>query len=54
MSIAQQPQRVPDAAEVAALDAQHVARMLLAKDAAIDQLKLQNQTLQRQLEWFKR
>src|SRR6059036_2808074 len=53
MSIAQ-PQRVLDAAEVAALDAQHVARMLLAKDAAIDQLKLQNQTLQRQLEWFKR
>jgi transposase len=53
MSIAQ-PQRVLNAAEVAALDAQHVARMLLVKDAAIDQLKLQNQTLQHQLEWFKR
>jgi transposase len=53
MSIAQ-PQRVPNAAEVAALDAQHLARMLLAKDTAIDQLKQQNQTLQRQLEWFKR
>ena len=53
MSIAQ-PQRVLNAAEVAALDAQHVARMLVAKDAAIDQLKQQNQTLQHQLEWFKR
>jgi len=53
MSIAQ-PRRVLDAAEVAALDAQHVARMLVAKDAAIDQLKQQNQTLQHQLEWFKR
>jgi len=39
---------------VAALDAQHVARMLVAKDTAIDQLKQQNQTLQHQLEWFKR
>jgi len=53
MSIAQ-PQRVLNAAEVAALDAQHVARMLVAKDAAIDQLKQQIQTLQHQLEWFKR
>ena len=53
MSIAQ-PQRVPHAAEVAALDAQHVARMLVAKDVAIDQLKQQVQTLQHQLEWFKR
>jgi len=53
MSIAQ-PQRVLNAAEVAALDAQHVARMLVAKDTAIDQLKQQNQTLQHQLEWFRR
>ena len=53
MSIAQ-PQQVLNAAEVAALDAQHVARMLVAKDTAIDQLKQQNQTLQHQLEWFKR
>src|SRR5258706_15583846 len=53
MSIAQ-PQRVLNAAEVAALDAQHVARILVAKDTAIDQLKQQNQTLQHQLEWFKR
>jgi transposase len=53
MSIAH-PQRVPHAAEVAALDAQHVARMLVAKDVAIDQLKQQVQTLQHQLEWFKR
>ncbi len=53
MSIAQ-PQRVLNAADVAALDAQHVARMLLAKDTAIDQLKQQIQTLQRQLDWFKR
>lgn len=53
MSIAQ-PQRVLNAAEVAALDAQHVARMLLAKDAVIDQHKQQIQTLQHQLEWFKR
>src|ERR1041384_2885086 len=53
MSIAQ-PQRVLNAAEVAAIDAQHVARMLAAKDTAIDQLKLQIQTLQHQLEWFKR
>ena len=53
MSIAQ-PRRVPNAAEVAALDAQQVARMLVVKDAAIDQLKQQIQTLQHQLEWFKR
>src|SRR4051812_6741793 len=53
MSIAQ-PQRVLNVAEVAALDAQHVARMLVAKDTAIDQLKQQNQALQHQLEWFKR
>jgi transposase len=53
MSIAQ-PQRVLNAAEVAALDAQHVARLLVAKDAAIDQLEQQVQTLQHQLEWFKR
>ena len=53
MSIAQ-PQRVLNAAEVAALDAQHVARMLVAKDIEIDQLKQHNQTLQHQLEWFKR
>src|SRR3990167_11450158 len=46
--------RVLNAAEVGALDAQHVARMLLAKDTAIDQLKQQVQTLQHQLEWFKR
>jgi transposase len=48
-----QPPRV-DAAEVVAHDAQHVARMLAAKDAAIDQLKQQIQTLQHQVEWFKR
>lgn len=53
MSIAQ-PQRVLDAAEVSALDAQHVARMLAAKDAVIDQHKQQVQSLQHQLEWFKR
>jgi transposase len=53
MSIAQ-PQRVLNAAEVAALDAQHVARLLVAKDVAIDQLEQQVQTLQHQLEWFKR
>lgn len=53
MSIAQ-PQRVLNAAEVAALDAQQVARMLLGKDGTINQLKEQVQTLQRQLEWFKR
>src|SRR3990167_3622513 len=46
--------RVLNAAEVGALDAQHVARMLLAKDTAIGQLKQQVQTLQHQLEWFKR
>jgi hypothetical protein len=39
---------------VAALDAQHVARMLLAEDAVIDQYKQQIQTLQHQLEWSKR
>src|SRR5438105_5352421 len=49
-----QSQRVLNAAEVAALDAQHVARMLVAKDTTIDQLKQQNQTLQHQLEWFRR
>ena len=49
-----QSQRVLNAAEVAALDAQHVARMLVAKDAAIDQLKQHIQTLEHQLEWFKR
>jgi transposase len=53
MSIAQ-PQRVLNGAEVAALDAQHIARLLQAKDAAIDQHKQQIQTLQHQLEWFKR
>ena len=53
MSIAQ-PKQVLDAAEVAALGAQHVARMLAAKDAAIDQLAQKIQTLQHQLEWFKR
>ena len=49
MSIAQ-PQRVLNAAEVAALDAQQVARMLLGKDGTINQLKEQVQTLKRQLE----
>ena len=53
MSIAQ-PQRVLNAAEMAALDAQHVARLLQAKDSVIDQHKQQIQTLQHQLEWFKR
>src|SRR5574337_229665 len=53
MSFAQSP-RVLGAAEVAALDAQHVARMLAAKDSAIDRLEQQVQTLQHQLEWFKR
>jgi transposase len=53
MSIAQ-PQRVLNVAEVAALDAQHVARMLAAKDAVIDRYKQQIQSLQHQLEWFKR
>lgn len=53
MSIAQ-PQRVLDATEVAALDAQHVARLLQAKDSVIDQHKQQIQTLQRQIEWFRR
>jgi transposase len=53
MSFAQSP-RVLDAAEVAALDAQHVARMLVAKDTAIDQLEQRVQTLQHQIEWFKR
>jgi transposase len=49
------PPRVPcDAAEVAALDAQHVARLLQAKDAAVDQLKQQIKTLEHQLEWFRR
>ena len=53
MSFAQSP-RVLDAAEVAALDAQHIARMLVAKDTAIDQLEQRVQTLQHQIEWFKR
>ena len=53
MSIAQ-PQRVLNAADVAALDAQHLARMLMVKDLAIDRLEQQVQTLQHQLEWFKR
>jgi len=49
------PTRVPyNAAEVAALDPQHVARLLQAKDAAVDQLKQHIQTLEHQLEWFKR
>ena len=49
------PIRVPyNAAEVAALDPQHVARLLLAKDTAVDQLKQQIKTLEHQLEWFKR
>jgi transposase len=49
-----QPQRALNAAEVGALDAQHVARLLQAKDSVIDQHKQQIQTLQHQLEWFKR
>lgn len=53
MSIAQ-PQRVLDATVVAALDAQHVARLLQAKDSVIDQHKQQIQTLERQIEWFRR
>jgi transposase len=53
MSIAQ-PQRVLDATEVAALDAQHVRRLLQAKDSVIDQHKQQIQTLERQIEWFRR
>ncbi|HRH89280.1 MAG TPA: IS66 family transposase, partial [Rubrivivax sp.] len=47
-------QRVLNAADVAALDAQHVARMLMVKDLAIDRLEQQVQALQHQLEWFKR
>ena len=46
--------RVLNAADVAALDAQHLARMLLVKDLEIDRLEQQVQTLQHQLEWFKR
>jgi len=53
MSIAQR-QRVLDATEAAALDAQHVARLLQAKDSVIDQHKQQIQTLERQIDWFKR
>jgi transposase len=53
MSIEQSP-RVLNATEVAAGDAQQIARMLVAKDAAIDQLQQQIQALQHQLEWFKR
>jgi hypothetical protein len=53
MSIAQ-PQPVPDTAEATPLDAQQIARMLVAKDATIDRLKQQNQTLQQQVEWFRR
>lgn len=41
------PKRVPNAAEVAALDPQHVASMLHGQAQLID-------TLQRQVEWFKR
>jgi transposase len=41
------PKRVPSAAEVAALDPQHIASMLQGQAQLID-------TLQQQLEWFKR
>ena len=47
-------QRVLNAAEAAALDAQQLARLLAVKDLAIDQLRQQVQTLQHQIEWFKR
>ena len=53
MSIAQ-PQRVLNAAEVAALDAQHVARMLRGQGRRDRSAQAAVQTLQHQLEWFKR
>ena len=48
------PSELLDATEVAALDAQHVRRLLQAKDSVIDQHKQQIQTLERQIEWFRR
>lgn len=48
------PARVPDAAEVAALDPHHVAAMLQAQASTIEQLGEQITRLQRQVEWFKR
>src|SRR5512140_227750 len=46
--------RIPDAAEVAALDAQQVVQMLRSQAATNEVLRNQIEALRAQLEWFKR
>ena len=46
--------RIPDAAEVAALDAQQVVQLLRSLGAANDALRNQVEALRAQVEWFKR
>lgn len=46
--------RIPDAAEVAALDAQQVVQLLRSQAAANDMLRNQVEALRAQIEWFKR
>jgi transposase len=46
--------RIPDAAEVATLDAQQVVHLLRSQAAANDMLRNQVEALRAQIEWFKR
>jgi transposase len=46
--------RIPDAAELAAMDMQHVAQLLRSQAASNDALRNQIEALRAQLEWFKR
>ena len=46
--------RMPDAAELAAMDLQHVAQLLRSQAASCDALRNEVETLRAQIEWFRR
>jgi transposase len=46
--------RIPDVAELAAMDMQHVAQLLRSQAASNDALRSQIEALRAQIEWFKR
>ena len=46
--------RMPDAAEVAGMDMQHVAQLLRSQAAANEVLRNQIEALRAQIEWFRR
>ena len=46
--------RMPDAAELAAMDLQHVAQLLRSQAASCDALRNEVESLRAQIEWFRR